>query len=49
MKLKVWFAETRPQFLLLSVVLAFLGVADGALAISILPPFRKPVSRRRSA
>jgi 1,4-dihydroxy-2-naphthoate octaprenyltransferase len=25
MKLKVWFAETRPQFLLLSVVLAFLG------------------------
>ena len=27
MKLKVWFAETRPQFLLLSVVLAFLGSA----------------------
>lgn len=27
MKLKVWFLETRPQFLLLSVVLAFLGVA----------------------
>jgi len=27
MKLKVWFAETRPQFLLLSVVLAFLGNA----------------------
>jgi 1,4-dihydroxy-2-naphthoate octaprenyltransferase len=25
-KLKVWFVETRPQFLLLSVVLAFLGV-----------------------
>jgi len=25
MKLKVWFMETRPQFLLLSVVLAFLG------------------------
>jgi 1,4-dihydroxy-2-naphthoate octaprenyltransferase len=25
-KLKVWFLETRPQFLLLSVVLAFLGV-----------------------
>jgi 1,4-dihydroxy-2-naphthoate octaprenyltransferase len=25
MKLKVWFFETRPQFLLLSVVLAFLG------------------------
>jgi 1,4-dihydroxy-2-naphthoate octaprenyltransferase len=25
MKLKVWFAETRPQFLLLSVVLGFLG------------------------
>ena len=27
MSLKVWFAETRPQFLLLSVVLAFLGNA----------------------
>jgi 1,4-dihydroxy-2-naphthoate octaprenyltransferase len=27
MKLKVWFAETRPQFLLLSVVLAFLGTS----------------------
>jgi len=27
MNLKVWFAETRPQFLLLSVVLAFLGNA----------------------
>jgi 1,4-dihydroxy-2-naphthoate octaprenyltransferase len=27
MRLKVWFAETRPQFLLLSVVLAFLGTA----------------------
>ena len=26
MKLKVWFLETRPQFLLLSVVLAFLGI-----------------------
>jgi 1,4-dihydroxy-2-naphthoate octaprenyltransferase len=26
LKLKVWFLETRPQFLLLSVVLAFLGV-----------------------
>ncbi|MFC1988959.1 prenyltransferase [Chloroflexota bacterium] len=25
MKLKIWFFETRPQFLLLSVVLAFLG------------------------
>jgi 1,4-dihydroxy-2-naphthoate octaprenyltransferase len=25
MKLKIWFMETRPQFLLLSVVLAFLG------------------------
>jgi len=25
MKLKVWFAETRPQFLTLSIVLAFLG------------------------
>jgi 1,4-dihydroxy-2-naphthoate octaprenyltransferase len=34
MKLKIWFLETRPQFLLLSVVLAFLGAAiagyDGA-------------------
>jgi 1,4-dihydroxy-2-naphthoate octaprenyltransferase len=27
MKLKVWFFETRPQFLLLSVVLAFLGTS----------------------
>jgi len=27
MKLKIWFLETRPQFLLLSVVLAFLGTA----------------------
>jgi len=27
MKLKVWFMETRPQFLLLSVVLAFLGTS----------------------
>ena len=27
MNLKVWFLETRPQFLLLSVVLAFLGAA----------------------
>jgi 1,4-dihydroxy-2-naphthoate octaprenyltransferase len=27
MKLKVWFAETRPQFLLLSVALAFLGTS----------------------
>ena len=27
MKLKVWFLETRPQFLLLSVVLAFLGAS----------------------
>lgn len=27
MKLKVWFFETRPQFLLLSVVLAFLGAS----------------------
>lgn len=25
MKLKIWFAETRPQFLLLSIVLIFLG------------------------
>ena len=25
MKLKIWFLETRPQFLLLSIVLAFLG------------------------
>ena len=34
MKLKTWFLETRPQFLLLSVVLAFLGTSvawyDGA-------------------
>ena len=34
MKLKIWFLETRPQFLLLSVVLAFLGTSiawyDGA-------------------
>ncbi|MFH1002535.1 MAG: prenyltransferase [Chloroflexota bacterium] len=34
MKLKIWFLETRPQFLTLSVVLAFLGAAiaryDGA-------------------
>ena len=34
MKLKVWFLETRPQFLLLSVVLVFLGTCiawyDGA-------------------
>ncbi len=33
-KLKIWFLETRPQFLLLSVVLAFLGASiawyDGA-------------------
>ena len=27
MKLKIWFLETRPQFLLLSVVLAFLGTS----------------------
>jgi len=27
MKLKIWFLETRPQFLFLSVVLAFLGVS----------------------
>ena len=27
MKLKLWFLETRPQFLLLSVVLAFLGTS----------------------
>ncbi len=27
MKLKIWFLETRPQFLLLSVVLAFLGAS----------------------
>ncbi len=27
MKLKVWFLETRPQFLLLSVVLSFLGIS----------------------
>ena len=34
MKLKIWFLETRPQFLLLSIVLAFLGTCiawyDGA-------------------
>jgi len=34
LKLKIWFLETRPQFLLLSVVLAFLGTGiawyDGA-------------------
>jgi len=34
MRLKIWFIETRPQFLLLSVVLAFLGTSiawyDGA-------------------
>ncbi len=34
MRLKIWFLETRPQFLLLSVVLAFLGASiawyDGA-------------------
>jgi len=34
LKLKIWFLETRPQFLLLSVVLAFLGTSiawyDGA-------------------
>lgn len=37
MKLKIWFLETRPQFLLLSVVLAFLGASiawyDGALHV----------------
>lgn len=27
MKLKIWFAETRPQFLLLSIVLIFLGTS----------------------
>lgn len=27
MKLKVWFLETRPQFLILSVILAFLGTS----------------------
>lgn len=36
--LKVWFLETRPQFLLLSVVLAFLGTSiawyDGAFHLS---------------
>jgi hypothetical protein len=30
MGLKVWFLETRPQFLTLSVVLGFLGTATGA-------------------
>jgi 1,4-dihydroxy-2-naphthoate octaprenyltransferase len=29
MKLKLWFLETRPQFLILSVVLAFLGASLG--------------------
>jgi 1,4-dihydroxy-2-naphthoate octaprenyltransferase len=37
MKLKIWFLETRPQFLLLSVVLAFLGASiawyEGSLHI----------------
>jgi 1,4-dihydroxy-2-naphthoate octaprenyltransferase len=37
-KLKIWFLETRPQFLLLSVVLAFLGTCmawyDGAFQLS---------------
>ncbi len=37
MKLKIWFLETRPQFLLLSLVLAFLGTSiawyDGAFHI----------------
>jgi 1,4-dihydroxy-2-naphthoate octaprenyltransferase len=36
-KLKIWFLETRPQFLLLSVVLAFLGTCiawyDGAFRL----------------
>ncbi len=27
MKLKIWFLETRPQFLILSVILAFLGIS----------------------
>ncbi|MFH1032836.1 MAG: prenyltransferase [Chloroflexota bacterium] len=30
MRLKIWFLETRPQFLLLSVVLAFLGASIAA-------------------
>ena len=38
MKLKIWFLETRPQFLLLSIVLAFLGTCiawyDGAFYLS---------------
>jgi 1,4-dihydroxy-2-naphthoate octaprenyltransferase len=37
-KLKIWFLETRPQFLLLSVVLAFLGTSmawyDGVFHLS---------------
>jgi len=37
MRLKIWFMETRPQFLLLSVVLAFLGTCiawyDGAFRL----------------
>jgi len=27
MKVKTWFLETRPQFLILSIVLVFLGTA----------------------
>lgn len=38
MKLQIWFLETRPQFLLLSVVLAFLGTSmawyDGVFHLS---------------
>ncbi|MEA3442035.1 MAG: prenyltransferase [Chloroflexota bacterium] len=38
MQLKIWFLETRPQFLLLSVVLAFLGTSmawyDGVFHLS---------------
>jgi len=37
MRLKIWFLETRPQFLILSVVLAFLGTSiawyDGAFRL----------------
>lgn len=35
MKLKIWFLETRPQFLLLSVVLAFLGTCLAWYSIKI--------------
>jgi len=38
-KVKIWFSETRPQFLLLSVVLIFLGTSiawyEGSLSLSL--------------